>query len=177
MQDTDAMKPATVPAVGNLEMLLAHSIVRTHNYLGPFIDRSLKELKLHGAQFNVLLLLHGTGDEGLPLGEIGRRLVVTKANVTGLIDRLEHKGFVFRDSRADRRVTVARLTAEGNALVEEILPRHRKLIGELVDCLSDGEKQDLINLLAKLRSGMREKYHGLNETGVLTNKTADTLKN
>jgi MarR family 2-MHQ and catechol resistance regulon transcriptional repressor len=83
--------------------------------------------------------------------------VVTKANVTGLIDRLEREGLVQRDSHSDRRVTLAKLTEQGAALLEAALPHHRQLLSELLSCLTGEEKEQLIALLTKLRRGLRQK--------------------
>jgi MarR family 2-MHQ and catechol resistance regulon transcriptional repressor len=144
------------PAAGT-DALLVYNMLRTQGLLDPFIDRGLRELNLTGAQLNALLVLRDAGAEGLALSEIGRHLVVTKANVTGLIDRLEREKLVLRESHTDRRVTLARLTEKGTALLEAALPRHRQLLAELLDCLAAEEKEQLIGLLTKLRRGLREK--------------------
>src|SRR5262249_55789920 len=122
----------------------------------PYLDRGLRDLNLTGAQLNTLLALRDAGAEGIPLSELGRHLVVTKANVTGLMDRLEREGLVQRDSHSDRRITLARLTAKGSAVLESALPRHEQILAELLDCLTAEEKEQLITLLTKLRRGLRE---------------------
>jgi MarR family 2-MHQ and catechol resistance regulon transcriptional repressor len=144
-------------AVADADALLVYNVLRTHGALSPFLDRGLRELNLTGTQFNTLLVLRAAGPEGLPLGEIGRHLVVTKANVTGLIDRLEREGLVHRDTHSDRRVTLAKLTEKGAALLTEALPRHQQLLADLMDCLTYEEKEQLIGLLTKLRCGLRDK--------------------
>ena len=144
-------------AAADADALLVYNVLRTHGSLSPFIDRGLHELNLTGAQLNALLVLRAAGAAGLPLGEIGRHLVVTKANVTGLIDRLERDGLVQRDSHSDRRVTLAKLTEKGAALLTEALPRHQQLLADLMDCLTYEEKEQLIGLLTKLRCGLRDK--------------------
>jgi MarR family 2-MHQ and catechol resistance regulon transcriptional repressor len=136
--------------------LLVYNVLRTHGALAPFIDRGLRDLNLTGAQFNALLALRDAGEQGVPLSEIGRHLVVTKSNVTGLIDRLEREGLVARSSASDRRVTLARLTPKGAALLEAALPRHEKLLETLLGDMSGEEKAQLIGLLTKLRRGLRE---------------------
>lgn len=148
---------AASPAEAEADVLLVYNLLRTESFLGPFIDRGLRELHLTGTQLNALLVLRAAGADGLALGEIGRRLVVTKANVTGLIDRLERDGLVHRDPHSDRRVTLARLTEKGNQLLEEALPRHLRLLAGLMDCLAPDEKEQLIALLTKLRRGLRAK--------------------
>jgi MarR family 2-MHQ and catechol resistance regulon transcriptional repressor len=123
------------------------------------VDRGLRDLNLTGAQFNALLVLRDAGPDGLPLSEVGRRLVVTKANVTGLIDRLERHGLVERVSGAapeDRRITHARLTEKGVTLLEQALPRRRQLLAQAFGGLAPEEKAQLIGLLTRLRRALRD---------------------
>jgi MarR family 2-MHQ and catechol resistance regulon transcriptional repressor len=139
------------------DTLLVYNVLRTYKVLTPYIDRGLRDLNLTGAQLNTLLALRDAAPEGLPMSEIGRHLVVTKANVTGLIDRLERDGLAQRESHNDRRVTLIRLTEKGAALLETALPRHRQLLAELLGDLTTTEKELLIGLLTRLRRGLREK--------------------
>ena len=58
-------------------------------------------------------------DETTTLGDVARRLMVTPAVVTGLIDRLEKRGYVRRiASSGDRRRVNLALTPEGRAAAE-----------------------------------------------------------
>lgn len=143
-------------AATDTDALLLYNIVRTHSSLTPYVDRGLRGLNLTGAQFNALIVLRDAGAAGLPLSEIGKRLVVSKANITGLIDRLERESLVQRDSHSDRRVTLAKITDAGTALLGAALPRHRQVLTELLDGLTEPEKQQMIGLLTKLRRGIRE---------------------
>jgi MarR family 2-MHQ and catechol resistance regulon transcriptional repressor len=142
------------------DTLLLYNLLRTQSAVSPYIDRGLRELSLTGAQFNALIVLRDAGDEGMSLSDLGRQLVVSKANVTGLIDRLERDGLAVREGHADRRVTLARLTPEGEALLTAALPRHRELLTELLGDLTTKEKQQLIGLLTKLRRTVRENTKG-----------------
>ena len=138
--------------------LIVYNIVRTNAALSPFIDAALRELHLTGAQMNALLVLRDAGDEGLPLSEVGRRLVVTKANVTGLMDRLERQELIRRDSDTpDRRVIRACLTPRGTELLQKALPERDRVIDDLLAGLTPEEKAMLIGLLTKLRRGLRGK--------------------
>ena len=147
---------AAQPPSESLDSQLVHSILRSHHYVCPCIDRSLRDLNLSGIQLNAMLLLQAA-PAGLPLGEIGRQLVVTKANVTGLIDRLEQKGLVTRHTTDDRRVVLAKLTQEGARIVSDVLPKHQEQLARIGECLDDDEKRQIIALLSKLRERMREK--------------------
>jgi len=64
-------------------------------------------------QFDLMAQLYREGD-GLRLGELSKRTMVTNGNVTGLVERLEADGMVLRETPdGDRRVTVAKLTPKG----------------------------------------------------------------
>jgi MarR family 2-MHQ and catechol resistance regulon transcriptional repressor len=144
----------------DLDTMLVHNLLRTHSYLSPFIDAGLRRQNLTSAQLNVLLALRSAGPDGLLMGQIGERLVVTRSNVTGLVDRLERQGLVARTAHRDRRATIVRLTAAGEALLERTAPRHAEVLAELTDCFSSEEKQTLIRLLSKLRRELRHRRGG-----------------
>jgi MarR family 2-MHQ and catechol resistance regulon transcriptional repressor len=144
----------------DLDAVLVFNLLRTHSYLGPFIEAGLRPQRLTAAQFNALLLLRTAGAGGLLMGEIGEGLVVTKSNVTGLVDRLERQGLVARGRHRDRRATVVRLTDAGAQLLERTVPRHAELLAELTGCLTGKEKRTLIGLLTKLRRELRRRRKG-----------------
>ncbi|MCC5847271.1 MAG: MarR family transcriptional regulator [Verrucomicrobia bacterium] len=143
-----------------LETMLVFNLLRTHSYLGPFLDADLRQQRVTAAQFNALLVLRDAGEEGLKMGEIGERLVVTKSNVTGLVDRLERQKLVCRTERPDRRATSVGITPSGLSLLQDVIPRHQRLLVELTDGLTETEKKTLITLLTKLRRILRQRKTG-----------------
>jgi MarR family 2-MHQ and catechol resistance regulon transcriptional repressor len=144
----------------DLDTLLVFSLLRTHSHLSPFLDAGLRRQNLTAAQLNALLVLRKAGAKGLLMSQIGRQLVVTKSNVTGLVDRLERQRLVARAEHSDRRATIVRLTPAGARLLERIAPRHARLLSELAGCLSRDEKRTVIRLLSKLRRGLRGRTGG-----------------
>lgn len=110
------------------------------------------------AAFNVLMILSRYGEEGCPMHELGELLLVSRANVTGLIDCLERRGLVERaQSEEDKRVRLVRMTDAGVRLLEGILPRHYGEVRDALKGLSVKEKSDLSRLLTKLRHGVQGK--------------------
>ncbi len=78
------------------------------------------------SQFNVLNVLH-TEAGGLSQVELSRQLIMHRSNVTGLVDRLERRGLVKRqDAASDRRAYRVVLSAEGAALLDQILPEYHR---------------------------------------------------
>jgi MarR family 2-MHQ and catechol resistance regulon transcriptional repressor len=77
---------------------------------------------LSPSQFNVLNLLRDSA-EGISQTELSQKLIVHRSNVTGLVDRLEKRGWVERREVAgDRRAYRVILTESGWKLLGAILP-------------------------------------------------------
>ena len=137
----------------SLEKEAVLNIVRTSDQLMIRLARLLREFGLTSpTQYNILRILRGEG-KPLPILEIASRTITVVPGITGLIDRLEQAGFVNRLRCAkDRRVIHVALTDQGIKTLadidEPLLALHRKLLGHL----PEGELQDLIRLLEKLRA-------------------------
>lgn len=59
-------------------------------------------------------------NEKLSLGELSKRMCLHPSTITGVVDRLERKGYVLRDrGQEDRRVIKVQLTSEGKRLVRK----------------------------------------------------------
>lgn len=81
-------------------------------------------------QYNLLRILRGAEPEGLPRYAVADRLINRAPDVTRLLDRLEREGLVGRErSVDDRRLSIARITPRGGAVLErldpEVLAVHR----------------------------------------------------
>ena len=87
-------------------------------------------------QFDLLAQLDREKD-GLRLGELSKRTMVTNGNVTGLVERLEGDGLIIRETPdGDRRVTVAKLTKKGEDYFTAMAKAHE---GWLRDMMADVE--------------------------------------
>jgi DNA-binding MarR family transcriptional regulator len=91
--------------------------------------------------------------DGLKMNELSRMLMVTGGNVTAIVDQLEHEGLVERlDDASDRRAFLIRLTRAGERSFAEMARAHEEWVVELLSGLSRREHDDLLKLLAKLKS-------------------------
>lgn len=98
-------------------------------------------------QFDLMAQLYREPD-GLRLGELSRRTMVTNGNVTGLVERLEADGFVQRVTPdGDRRVTVARLTHSGTEFFETMAAAHE---GWLRDIMADVDPTTIASLWSEI---------------------------
>jgi DNA-binding MarR family transcriptional regulator len=95
-------------------------------------------------QFDLLAQLDRERN-GLRLGELSKRTMVTNGNVTGLVERLENDGLIMRETPdGDRRVTVAKLTAKGEKLFRDMAAAHE---GWLRDMMADVDPEAIRVLL------------------------------
>ena len=97
--------------------------IRTADLLFDRIGRLLRPLGVSAAGGLVLGQLRDRGP--MSPSELGDRLIVTRATVTGLLDSLERRGFIQRVAHpTDRRSLVVEITADGL----EVLQRLRTLV-------------------------------------------------
>ena len=95
--------------------------------------------------------------DGLKMNELSRLLMVTGGNVTAIVDQLEKEGLVERlDEPADRRAFRIRLTKSGDKGFAEMARAHEQWVVELLAGLSGRERDELLKLLAKLKSHAME---------------------
>ena len=94
--------------------------------------------------------------DGLKMGELSQRLMVTGGNVTGITDQLEKEGLVTRATdAADRRSFVIKLTAAGRKAFTRMAARHEKWVAGLFDGLTEAERSDLFRLLGRLKTTIK----------------------
>ncbi|HET7710293.1 MAG TPA: MarR family transcriptional regulator [Thermoanaerobaculia bacterium] len=97
------------------------SMLRTADQLAVPMNEILRQANLSFSQYNVLRILRGAGEEGLPCGEISERMVRRDPDLTRLLDRLETRGLVGRSrGLPDRRVVRARISNEGLDLLTSL---------------------------------------------------------
>lgn len=114
----------------------------------------LAQYGLTRSQFDVLG--HIATEPGLCQQTLAERLLVTKGNVAGLIDRLEHAGMVERrPDPEDRRMHRLFLTAEGAAIFEKAAPALEATLHCQLDALNADEQAQLMSLLARWDRALR----------------------
>lgn len=85
------------------------------------LDAACQQHDLTHDQYNVLRILRGVYPGGHPRGEVSARLISRAPDVTRMLDRLVKKGLVERGwDPANRRLSVATITAKGLALLSEV---------------------------------------------------------
>ena len=131
---------------------VVYAIARTFNLLSRELSTVYRRFSLSAPSFNLLMLLkHGKDAASFTQQEVGRRLVVSPSDMTGLIDRLEHKGLVRRNPGRDRRCHLLAITQKGSRMLDEVWPHHVEAIQLHVGSMTDGEAKVLLRVLAQIR--------------------------
>jgi len=111
-----------------------------------YLAALLRPLDLTVAQFDALANLY-VGD-GITQQELAEHLLVTKGNVTGLVNRLSDRGLVTRKCHpADRRANAVFLTSRGQALAKQALEVQRRVVDDTIGVLSRADRERLRELM------------------------------
>lgn len=95
--------------------------------------------------------LYHIEDEGIAFNKLAEEVHCNASNMTGLIDRMKKKGWVYRErSQEDRRVWLVKMTDKGKKLRKKLIPEHRNNIEDRMKVLSTEEQETLNKLLEKL---------------------------
>lgn len=129
----------------------------TASLIKKFADEFFKVHGLTDVQFNVLILLTTQVDEkgGLSQVELSRMMLVNRANVTSLIDRMEKGSLVVRvASHDDRRYKIVKLTPHGKRKFQKMAKLYHEKIREIMGILNRKEQNDLVAKLEALRENV-----------------------
>lgn len=91
--------------------------------------------------------------QGLRMGELSKRMMVTGGNITGITDQLEQEKLVVRVTDAkDKRSYSVKLTAAGKRAFKRMALVHEAWIAELFSGLQTEQKDQLIELLSQIKT-------------------------
>ena len=126
-----------------------HEVVRACN-------RVYKRYGVTFHQFQILRILEGA-DNPLPQGTIGEALLVSKANLSGLLDRMVSTGLVRRSSREeDRRVVWLELTDRGRTVLRQVEPMRDSVESLLLAGLGPREAETMVEHLETVARRARD---------------------
>jgi DNA-binding MarR family transcriptional regulator len=130
-----------------LRLLTCSSLIENH------VRKALAtRFKTTLPRFDLMAQLERTPD-GLQMGELSRRMLVTGGNVTGIVDQLERAGLIVRTADpGDRRAYRVKLTKEGRRAFAKMAAEHESWIVELFDGISAREQRVLNDSLLRLRT-------------------------
>jgi MarR family 2-MHQ and catechol resistance regulon transcriptional repressor len=121
-------------------------------------DAFFSKFGLTDVQFNLLTLLYfQSGKEGgLSQAQISDMMLVNRANITSLVDRMEKTGLVARTAHTnDRRFNIIKLTTKGKNLHEKVESLYIEQVREVMSALNQAQMKTLMGILEKVRQPLR----------------------
>ena len=98
------------------------------------------------------LVLHALyEEEGLSAGELGKRLSLDSATLSGVMDRMAESGWILKNVKDDRRVLNIRLTDKALSFRDKIINDTEELNHKILSMFSMEERLLLIRMLKDLR--------------------------
>lgn len=131
----------------------AVAILRTSDVIRRAIASVVEPAGITTQQYNVLRILRGAAEGGLPTLEIAERMVEQTPGITRLLDRLELKGLVQRKRcDRDRRQVLCWITPGGLDLLGTLDSPVLHASETALAALSPAEQSTLIDLLDRIRA-------------------------
>ena len=131
-------------------LLVVRELARAYQAFSAYSEAHVRQFDLTPAQFDVIATLGNTN--GLCMGELGEKTLITKGTLTGVIDRLIQKQLVCRETLLEnRRSVLVQLTPEGQQAFDRVFPAHIAHLKERFDKLDASELELLTVLLGRLR--------------------------
>ncbi len=129
---------------------------RYHDFMEKYMNlqRIMRRHQKDKQRCNAWLLVaihsisHG---EAVMISQISSKLEISNAATTQMIDTLESQGFVERQyDHADRRVTLVKLTRDGDAALKFAFMQTTTYLDGLFDFLGEEDTCNLIRLIDKM---------------------------
>ncbi|WP_456274974.1 MarR family winged helix-turn-helix transcriptional regulator [Bacillus sp. AK031] len=127
--------------------LLWHRIVKIYKNNTKATNLLLSELNLSNAQFDVISRVAESGV--LSQQELAEKLLVTKGNITQLLQKLEQMKLIKKEK--EWKTNYISLTVEGKELYDKITPFLRDFQFNYFSNLTQEEKKQLLYLLRKVQ--------------------------
>lgn len=118
--------------------------------------RLTKQYGLTGPQ--LIVLKEFKKSPNLPISEIARRISLSQATVTSILDRLEQQGFAVRHrSQTDKRKVLIVLTDKANKILDTHPSLFQEEFTKSFNKLNDWEKNMILSSLQRLSEMMNTK--------------------
>jgi MarR family transcriptional regulator, organic hydroperoxide resistance regulator len=130
-------------------------------------DRIVR-LGISMAQLNIMYLLHRSGE--MTMSRLAEGLNVSMSNATGLIDRMEERGYIERTGvPEDRRIVVVGLTDAGRQVLDEHDAITDELLRTVLARLEPSQLLGVAKAVSDLRAAIESNAEATNHTHIHAN--------
>ena len=146
-EDIQQSKPFRTP-----HQEAAIALLRTADVVRRRIAAVIEPAGITGQQYNVLRIVRGAGEAGIPTLDIAKRMIERTPGITRLLDRLENRQLVRRERcPSDRRQVLCWITPAGLEVIAQLEKPVTQADKEVIQGLDVAELRQLIDYLDRIR--------------------------
>lgn len=135
----------------SLDEKVMMAIVRLAEFFKKNSANIFKNYGLTFPQYNVLRVLDSSENRQNTISNVGKIMLVSGANMTGIAKRLEKNGFLLRKSDPnDERITLLEITPKGREQLKNISREKDVNIARYLEHFSDEQKKEVLSLLGSV---------------------------
>lgn len=128
-----------------------------HNTVEERRNRHLLKYNLTSSQMEILVYLDFHEGKEVHQREIEKWFHLKNPTVTGILNRLEEKGFIVRKTHeADKRFRMIELTEKSRCLMQEMGEEMRQMDNKIYSCMTEEERSQLSELLERILDSLSE---------------------
>ena len=149
MKEKQTMRREPLPIIRKFRLI--------HNAFKEGRNRQLNRYDLTSSQMDVLIYLRINEGKEIHQREIENWLRLKNPTVTGILNRLEEKGFIVRKTNPnDRRFRQIELTEKSIRILDEAKEEMETRDERIYSCMTEEERQILEELLDRILSHITE---------------------
>ncbi|MCG7409795.1 MarR family transcriptional regulator [Paenibacillus sp. ACRRX] len=138
----------------SFERKFGYLLAQTYRQVSMELSARIRPYDITREQWAVLSRL--IDENGITQVELAERCDKDQPTVTRIIQHLVRKGFIQRmQSARDKRAYEIRLTAAGEALIEQLIPIEQAFIAELMAGFSSAEEERLVQDMLHVQRNVR----------------------
>lgn len=133
----------------NLSLKAFVVLMKSAKSIEEKIKKDISSYGMKSSDFAILEALYHKGRQ--TIRQISEAVLINTGSITYVIDKLEKKELLERiNCKEDRRVVYIEITKKGKQLMDEIFPKHQKVIEHIFEDISTEQKETVINVLKQV---------------------------
>ena len=137
------------PSKGRSYENITYVLALVYNTLQARVEKYLAAQNLCAVQFNLLMLAaYQNNGKGLSQVELAKRLIASASNITKLVEKSVHAGWLTRRTNPQsRRENIICITQKGQNLIDEVWPEYDTLVRELTERIPSANRAQFETIL------------------------------
>lgn len=131
-------------------------LLRCSSKLEQIIDDKLRQnYGQNISRFDVLSQLTREIDNGLSVGELAGRLIASKGNITGLLDRMQKDGLITKEAKSeDRRSFQVKISKKGASLFKDMAENNANWVESSLKSIDIEHMKEFTQFLSEARNSL-----------------------